>query len=216
MIDLKKYRIMDLSEEITPGELKVDGTYVHGSETRRLEAHQFIYEPDKTFMHWVDTETHVGTHVECPSHYVQDGKDVSALPIDTFLGEASVLNVKYKKPGEPITPEDLEMSGVKRGDILLIRSPYKGEERPYISSEAAEWMAKIGVKMLGVDNSIRIEQSHELMATHSFLLKNDIPIVERLAHLEELKRDRLFFIGLPLRIKKLDSSWIRAIALEEL
>lgn len=216
MIDLKKYRIVDLSEEITPGQLKVNGTYVHGSEARRLEAYQFIYKPDKTFMHWIDTETHVGTHVECPSHYIQDGNDVSALPVDTFMGEAVVLNLKYKKPGQPITPEDLEMSRVKKGDILLIWSPYKGEERPYISTEAAEWIAKMRVKMLGVDNSIRVEQSYELMTTHSFLLKNNIPIVERLAHLEELKKDRLFFIGLPLRIKKLDSSWIRAIALEEL
>lgn len=215
MIDLKKYRVVDLSEEIRPGILKVNGEYVHGDQVRRLELRQFIYEPDKTLMHWVDTETHVGTHVELPSHYIEGGKDAASFPPGVFMGEAVGLDLGYKKPGEPLVPEDLIKAGVKRGDILLLWSPYRGHERPFISSEAAECISKNGVKMLGVDNSIRVEQDYKLMATHDFLLKNNIPIIERLAHLEELKKKRFFFIGLPLRIKGLDSSWIRAIALEE-
>ena len=215
MIDLKRYRVVDLSKEVRPGILKLDGSYVHGSEVRRLEARQFVYQPDKTFMHWVETETHLGTHVECPSHFIKNGKDVSALPITTFMGEAIGLNLKYKGPGEPLTPNDLEKAGVKAGDILIMWSPYKGEERPYISREAAEWIAKKGVKLVGVDDSIRVEQSLELMATHSLLLGNDVPIVEGLANLNQLKKTRFFFIGLPLRIKGLDASWIRAVALEE-
>ncbi|MEM2875490.1 MAG: hypothetical protein QXL67_00840, partial [Candidatus Bathyarchaeia archaeon] len=80
MIDLKKHRIVDLSEELVPGTLKVDGRYVHGSEVRRLEIRQFIYAPDNTLMHWVSTETHIGTHVEFPAHYVKEGKDGVSLP----------------------------------------------------------------------------------------------------------------------------------------
>jgi hypothetical protein len=30
MIDLSKYRVIDLSYELIPGERKIDGTYTHG------------------------------------------------------------------------------------------------------------------------------------------------------------------------------------------
>lgn len=216
VIDLKKYRIVDLSEELVPGTLNTNGEYVHGSEVRRLEIREFIYKPDNTIMHWVETETHIGTHVEFPAHYVRGGKDGTSLPIETFMGEAVGIDLGYKKPGEPLTPEDLEKAGVKSGDIVLIWSPYKGDDRPAISPEAAKWMAEKKIKLLGVDNSIKVEASYELMATHENLLKNDIPIIERLANLNQLKKKRFFFIGLPLRIRNLDSSWIRAVALEEL
>jgi len=68
--------------------------------------------------------------------------------------------------------------------------------------------------MLGIQN-IGVEESHASMATHSNMLENDIPVIEGLANLEAVKKDRVFYIGLPLRVYGLDSSWIRAIALEE-
>ncbi|HIE28324.1 TPA: hypothetical protein EYP66_13675, partial [Candidatus Poribacteria bacterium] len=58
---IERYRIVDLSAELHPGVLKVNGEYVHGKESRRFEIRQFVYAPDKAFMHWVETETHVGT-----------------------------------------------------------------------------------------------------------------------------------------------------------
>ena len=54
------------------------------------------------------------------------------------------------------------------------------------------------------------------MATHNNLLRNDIPLIEGLVNLDKVQKERIFYIGLPLRVKGLDSSWIRAIALEPL
>jgi len=216
MIDLKKYRTIDLSAELHPGVLKVNGEYVHGREARRFEIRQYVYAPDKTFMHWVETETHIGTHVEMPSHYVETGKSASELPIETFMGEAVVLKFDFLKPqngkGKPITAGHL--AKVKEADIVLMWSPYKGAESPYISTDAAKELAQKQIKLLGVQN-IGVEESYTAMATHGNLLRNDIPIIEGLANLDNIKKERVFYIGLPLRIYGLDSSWIRAIALEE-
>ena len=43
MIDLSKYRIIDLSLEIVPGERKIDGSYLHGEPRwgRPLEVQEF-------------------------------------------------------------------------------------------------------------------------------------------------------------------------------
>jgi len=216
MINLKKYRIIDLTAMIRPGILKVDGRYMHGKEIRRFELRQFIFELDKTFMHWIDAESHVGTHVEAPSHYLKDGKSVAELPLETFMGEALVLKFEDLKPidgrGQPIKPAHLEK--VKRGDIVLMWSPYEGVEAPYISPEASAWLAEKDIKMLGVQN-VGVEAPNS-MATHDNLLRNNIPIIEGLVNLDKIRKERIFYIGLPLKVYGLDSSWIRAIALEEI
>ena len=216
MIDLSKFRIIDLSIELHPGILKVNGEYIHGREARRFELRQFIYGLDKTFMHWVETETHIGTHVEMPAHYLEDGKSASEMPIETFIGEAVVLKFDFLKPknGKGLPIKAKHLSKVRRGDIVLMYSPYKGDEAPYVSAEAARWLAEKPIKLLGVQN-VGIDESCDSMAIHDNMLRNDIPIVENLVNLDKIKRDRVFYIGLPLRVYGMDSSWIRAIALEE-
>jgi kynurenine formamidase len=217
MIDLSRYKIIDLSAEIIPGVLKVNGEYVHGKETRRFEIRQFIYAPDKALMHWVETETHIGTHVELPAHLVQGAKASSEMPIEAFMGEAIVLNFVSLKPqngnGQPIMTSHL--ANAKAGDIVLMWSSYHGTEQPYISPKAAKHLAEKHVKMVGVQN-IRVEAPNGSMATHNNLLKNEIPLIEGLVNLEKIQKDRVFYIGLPLNVAHLDSSWIRAIALEPL
>jgi len=69
--------------------------------------------------------------------------------------------------------------------------------------------------MVGVQN-IGVEAPGGSMATHNNLLRNDIPLIEGLVNLDKVQKERIFYIGLPLRVKGLDSSWIRAIALEPL
>jgi len=216
MLDLKRFRIIDLTREIIPGILTVNGDYLHGREFRRFELRQFRYALDGTLMHWVESETHVGTHVEMPAHYLDGGKSASEMPLETFMGEAVVLRFTELKPidgkGQPIRP--FHLNGVRRGDIVLMWSPYKGHEAPYISPPAARTLAEKKVKLLGVEN-VRVESSPNFLATHDNLLKNDIPIVEGLVNLDKIRGDRVFYIGLPLNVRGLDSSWIRAVALEE-
>ena len=44
MIDLSKYRIVDLSHEMIPGEKKIDGHYLHGEPFygRSVEVQEFM------------------------------------------------------------------------------------------------------------------------------------------------------------------------------
>ena len=218
MIDLKKHRIIDLSQELYPGIYKLNGEYIHPLHSnRRLELHQFIYQPDGMLMHWVNTESHIGTHVEGPSHHPKKKKTLSELPLETYIGEAVVLNFTHLKQkngkGQPITVFDLEK--VKKDDIVLMWSPYAGAEVPYLSLDAIDWLQEKGIKMLGVQG-VEIEPPGSLAGHENLLLKGEIPIIECLVNLNKLKKERVFFIGLPLKIAGLDSSWIRAVALEEL
>ena len=44
MIDLSKYRVIDLSYELLPGERKIDGRYLHGEPFvgRPIQVQEFI------------------------------------------------------------------------------------------------------------------------------------------------------------------------------
>ena len=205
----RTYRVVDLSQEVRPGILKINGDYQWGGEVRKFELRQFA-APGPDLMHFVETETHVGTHVEVPSHIRDEWKSCAEMPLDSFWGEAVVLKLEDLEPGEDgravITPEHLQR--VKAGDIVLLKGPSDGRGAPGISEEAAELMASLPVKMVGEQN---VGVSHQL---HITLFEQEIPIIERLANLEQLTRERFLFFGFPLRVRGLESSWIRAVAFE--
>lgn len=228
MIDLQQgYRIIDLSEEVIPDILELNGDYTWGTNVRKFELKQFMAKHDQMIMHFVNTETHIGTHVEVPLHLKKEGKSAVQLPLETFFGEAIVLNFDFLKPqngkGQPILPSHLEK--VKPRDIVFMWSNYEGAECPYIAPETARWLVQRPIKMLGVtvNMSVNLEDPHsfdqnatDAWATHKSLLGNNIPIIENLDHLDEIKKERVYFFGFPLRIAGLDASWIRAIAFEPL
>lgn len=210
---LEGYRIVDLSAEVRPGRLKVNGEYNWGTEVRRCELRQFVTETDHTLMHWWDTETHIGTHVEVPAHLFEGGKTCAQMPVESFLGPALVLCCDN---GQRIEPAHL--SQVMPGDILLLWSPAGGRSA-WISPEAAGLLAEKPIRMLGVQNvSPDDPRAYDIGSgiapeTHEALLRRDIPIIEGIVNLEAIGNGRVFYIGLPLRVAHMDSSWIRAIAL---
>lgn len=197
---LENREVIDLSPLLIPGK-----------EKRRLTIRSFIAELDKTIMHDIDMMSHLGVHVEAPSHFKPELPDISSLDIRKFFGEAVCVDLRYKKSREAITVKDLE-EHVKEGDIVLLHSGIRGEDAPYISKEAAEWLSQ-RIKMLGIDDTINLEESYELMASHKYLLEKNIPIIEMLSNLDKVAGKRFIYIGLPLRIKGLDSSPVRAIAI---
>jgi kynurenine formamidase len=85
LIDLSKYRIIDRSVRLTPGVHSVNQEYIHGKELRKLEIRQFICKPDNTFMYWIDTETHIGTYVEDPVHYIEGCKSACDIPLESYF-----------------------------------------------------------------------------------------------------------------------------------
>ena len=202
---IKNCRIIDLSAEVHPNVLKINGGYLRGNQTRRFNLRQFINAEDGTYMHFIEAESHIGTHVEVPSHLRDSLKSCVELPLEKFMGEAVVLGFEADTP---IKPEHLEK--VREGDIVLMWSAGGA----YITPEAAEYLAKKCIKMLGVQGVNPEVPGSCNLATHIALLEKNIPIIEGLVNLEKIKKERVFFIGLPLKITHLDSSWIRAIALE--
>jgi kynurenine formamidase len=209
---LKKGRIVELNKVLEPGK-----------EGRRLEIRRFrIYAGE--FMHDIDTMSHIGTHAEAPSHFIpalpegKDAPDIADVPADVWMGEAIFINLAKLPPKAKVTAELLKEKGIRQGDIVVIgNSPYKDEEKITMTDAAAYYLVEAGIKLLAMDFSYSIEENFaELsrMKAHVELLSRGVPLIEGLAHLDQLKEERFFFIGLPSRVKGCDAWPIRAIAIE--
>ena len=208
---LKNYRMVDLSQEVYPGSLNIKNEYAWGNTLRRFEIRQFIATIDNLHMHFVDAETHVGTHVEAPAHLKPGLKSPAELPLSTFIGEAIVL----KFTDEAVGPK--ELADVKEGDIVLLYSP---GEKAYVTPEGGKYLLEKKIKLLGVqgvwpDDPRAYEPGSGVVPeTHYALLGNDIPMIENIVNLESISAPRVQFIAFPLRIHRIDSVWIRAVAFE--
>ena len=210
---LAKGRIVELNPVLVPGQ-----------EDRRLEIRQFrIYAGE--FMYDIDMMSHLGAHVESPAHYLPalekpiPGKDISEYPPEKFWGEAVFVDLSELPPKGRVSPDFLKPFGIKKNDVVLMgnASYTKDEEKITMTDAGAVYMAEIGIKMLAMDTTFLIEEFMdplEAMRMHYELMTRDILVIERLANLSDLRERRSFFIGLPVRVRGLDSFPIRAIAIE--
>lgn len=177
-----------------------------------------------------------------------DMKGLWELPLDTFIGEAAVCNLDHLKPvevidqsdypkeytkrkffqltadpgdmrGQEILPDHLD--NIQKGDIVLMTSPFKGLEQPWLSSRTVDWLIKDrAIKMIGFGYP-GIEWQYDLKVAapknspiRRMFLGANIPIVHPLVNIETLSSDRVFYYGMPLNIPKLEASFVRAVAFE--
>jgi kynurenine formamidase len=73
------------------------------------------------------------------------------------------------------------------------------------------------IRMLGVEppSVADVNNAEELTAVHWVLLKGGVIIVEGLANLDEIHREKVTFMAFPLKVAGGDGSPVRALALED-
>ena len=215
IFDTDSYRVIDLTHRLLPGEEQYDLTIAQRGTPRQ--------SPTGDIMHDVYCWSHTGTHVEVSLHFFTGGKDTSDFPPDTFIGPALRLDFRHKEKNEAITLADIQSAGeVQEGDRVILwegrDALYRTKEshsRPYLTEEAGEWLVREKkIQLLGTDSSgFEVRGGGKDHPNHHLFFSHDVPVVEGLRNLGKIPDDRFFFVGLPLPVKGLDASPIRAVAL---
>jgi arylformamidase len=156
---------------------------------------------------------HTGTHIDAPFHFDNDGRKVTELDLQLYVGPARVIDVTGKAS---IGAEDVaayDLAGVPR---LLLRtgSWTNPEEFPrticYLRPDLAPFLAEKGVRLIGVDvPSVDPLDSKELPAHHG-LHAHDIHILEGI-DLSGVEPGDYELIALPLPLAEADGSPVRAV-----
>ncbi len=192
---------------------------------------------DSFFFHQhMDYNLHGFTHVDALLHFLPGAPPIDQVPMDKFMGEATIVNLSHLGENSGVTAAELEKHGqhIRPGDIVLLRTdwPLKCDyttkdfwgKSPYTTRDACEWLVKRGVKSAGYDyppdHVIRYEvtdpkheQKPDEFPTHEVFFKAGIYVIEYLCNLHLVKKERFQFMALPIPIKGAEGSPCRAVAI---
>ena len=164
--------------------------------------------------------SHAGTHVDARKHVETGADGVDAIPLTRLYGKSRVLDVQAVDFGEGIRPEHLKKAKIRRGDIVLLKTKNSStgygtfrKDFVYLTEEGAAWLAKKGVRTVGIDYLSVQKFRTGYCAAHCVLLKKGIPIFEGL-DLSKVRPGSYLFAGLPLKIKGCDGAPARVILIE--
>lgn len=214
-------RIVDLSKIIDPT-----------TETRRCSLNRFnTGGPIPDFHTNMDLMSHLGTHAECPYHHDDNWPSVAEVPLTSFMGRAIYVSIEGTEPNSYITPELLDkfcLPLMEDDTIVILDSPYKlppftpktntaEDKRLFVNGETAKWFLAHKAKAIGFGDGVSIENSNDdVKPFHDILLAENILFIEVLKNLEKLEKKVFFMSYSPLPIIGLDSSPVRAYAIEGL
>ncbi|MGQ9516333.1 MAG: cyclase family protein [Anaerolineae bacterium] len=212
-IDWNTYELVDLSYEVQAGQ---------GGERPFLVSLDLL--ADGSYKYNIQTHSHVGSHVEFPRHFFGMGaKDVTDYPPAYFMGRAVLCRI-LKGSDLAVRPGDLEAEIgdiIRPEDIVVFRNdgPRSDdvERLPYFTPAAAHWLRSHQVKLIVLD-SIRLGADVEgVRAFHEILMGPgaEVPFVEFVSNLDALTQREFYLMCPPYKVRGLDSSFCRVLAILE-
>ncbi len=222
---LDGYRLIELSFDLFPGqeEYTLDVVNKPVREMLPFYANKLPSE-EWNVMSEVFLWSHVGTHIEVPLHHIEGGLDCAGIPISRVVGDACVLDFTDKRKSEMITKEEILERGsiIREGDIVFIRTGLdhlyrtpRSHDRPYLATDAVAWLVyEKKISCLGVDCSGIENRNEPEQPNHKLLLSEGIPLIEHLAHLGQLSKERFYVVAVPLRVHGLDACPVAVLAFE--
>ena len=206
-------RIFDISVPVENG-----GVVYPGNPEIRIEPHSELGRGASSNVSRVSLGSHTGTHVDAPRHFLEAGSTVDRLPLNALIGPAHVF--AFAENVMRVTAEDLQRqtNGLHDIERVLLRTRNSAfvtdrqfhPDFTYLAPDGAEFLASLGVNLVGVDY-YSVEQFHSgHHKTHRTLLERGIVIVEGL-DLSKIEHGQYAFCCLPLRLEGLDGAPARAV-----
>ncbi len=163
--------------------------------------------------------THIGTHIDPPYHFIQDGKPADELPLDIFIGPARVVDVGDVDSIDAALLASFDLDGVTRLLFKTRNSRFWSEtsefqkEFVYLETDGAELLARRGLRLVGIDYLSIEKFNFDKPTTHWTLLGAGVVVVEGL-DLSGVPPGDYELICLPLKIKDGDGGPARVVLRE--
>jgi len=254
----KRIRLIDLSLPLEPVPFdnrmnpKITYTAHVGSAEGVAQTFQCSVEdlPDRQgwAVEWVELSTHSGTHLDATWHYgpTSEGKraiTIDEVPLEYCYSDGVVLDFRHKRPGEGITPEDLQGAlkrikyELKPLDIVLIMTgadklwgkPEYFTSFPGNTRESTLWLTQEkGIKVTGTD-AWGWDRPFEVIAEEFRRTGNRAVIwgghfagrvkeyfhIEKMAHLDRLPPFGFKVACFAIPVSRASAGWVRPVAIIE-
>ncbi|AYC30192.1 arylformamidase [Paenisporosarcina cavernae] len=164
----------------------------------------------------ITTSTHIGTHIDAPFHFQEDGLKVEQLPLENYVTNAVIVDVRGKtlitESDLPTTLEANVKAVLFHTDAWKDRTVFP-KEIPVFHENVVDWMTKHLVTLFGVDLPSVDPITSKDLPFHHRLAKAGKYILEGIV-LGDLTDGVYELIALPLKIEGADGSPVRAILIE--
>lgn len=208
---MRKNKWIDISVPLRSGM-----AYWPGDPPCTIRRFRSIDKGDKVNISQISMGSHTATHIDAPYHFLRKGTTADNIPLGCLIGPCRVIKIKDT---ESIKAKELKKYHIRKGERILfktVNSPRAWQSKEfckdfvYISEEAAGYLAKTGVSVVGIDYLSVGSYYKGGALTHRTLLTNGVCIIEGL-NLYLVKSGRYLLVCLPIKIDCSDAAPCRAV-----
>ncbi len=194
----------------------------------------------------LEIDSHAGTHLDAPWHFGplcenRPAKTIDQIPLQWCWGPGVVLDLRHKKPGDMIQPEDLKQAlqyidyKLQPETIVLLMTGADKHfnQNDYFSAHAGMgrdstlWLLDQGIKVIGIDgwgfdrpagamldDYLRTGDNSYVLPAHMVGREREYCHLEKLANLDQIPVPYGFWVAcFPVKVERGSAGWVRAVAL---
>jgi arylformamidase len=214
-------RLVDLSHSVEHGMVTYKGLPAPMiCDYLSREASRAVYAPGTEFqIGRIEMVANTGTYVDSPFHRYKRGKDLAELPLES-LAHLEAVTVRTHEQAIRVSA----FAGIDvRGKAVLVETGWDRnwrtddyfEGHPFLTRDAAEWLAADGAALVGIDSYNIDDTADWSRPVHSILLGAEIPICEHMRGLGGIPDWGYRFYAVPVKVRGFGTFPVRAFALVE-
>ncbi len=159
---------------------------------------------------------HLGAHADAPLHYADGAAAIGHVDLAPYLGPCRVIHAIGV--GALIEPAHLAHAAEGLPPRVLVRTCNHAptawsDEFSAFAPDTIDWLAKRGVRLVGIDSQSVDPPASKALPSHHRLLALDLRVLENLV-LDDVPAGDYELIALPLKLTTADASPVRAVLRE--
>jgi len=216
-------RLIDLSQPLFDN---CPNCPVHRPVSSKVVA---THERDGWHMEEIHLSVHTASHLDAPLHKIEGGKSIDQFPLESFAGEAVLVDLRDSEADRPIGAVLLSsrISDPIGDRIVLLATGWgdrrrKGDEwhhhSPFLAPDGAQWLVDHKARAVAIDHySIGGSRDPDNTSTHEILLGNGLWVAEDLHFPPEIFKAgrQLRFMALPINLPGHSGSFCRPVIMLE-
>lgn len=176
-----------------------------------------IIKPSGSELTHITIDSHMGTHIDAPSHAGLNNGTSSDFSLSAFYGECRVIELLDTNL---IEPHHFEAFNIQSGERILFKTnnSIRGFDEFYetwtaLSAESARYLAEKEVALVGIDWFGIKQKNAPTNEAHTALLEKNIPILEGI-DLNNVAPGAYTLSAFPVAYQGLDGAPARAVLIQ--
>jgi len=162
--------------------------------------------------------SHTGTHIDSPSHMIENAKMLETYDIDYFIGQAYILDISEGVPSlKELERLKAEFDGI---NYIILKTNWSAkwglkeyyEDFPVLSVEVTKYLLDLGIRGIGIDAISVDPVGSEAFENHMLIFDKECIIIENLTNLDKINSSRVEIMAMPLKLKDSDGISARVVA----